>query len=402
MTLAASDSTDPLKRHTSTTTTIGGLGAISGYGWGRKLLWEGMFSAEPAAQLLPGFSPAFEHDLGWVARVEDGGDPADGPSRFARAVRFSAREAVHDALDRGWRPGGVVGLVHSVVLGDVDHWRSYHHRHGADTSRRGWLELMPSTVLTGVMQEFDFHGPALAVSAMCASSLSALLTAKLWIDTGLATDVLVVATDLSTTPENCRSFANLGPLVVDAHPFDACRPFQEGSRGFSAGEASVAMLVTGQPVPGHGEVLGGAFSHDAYHPVSIPQEAPEVFRCFRTALANAGCEAEDIAYLNAHGPGTAQCDAAEAAVFDALFPQAVGLFSVKPLVGHCQGASGAVELCASLYGFSTGVIPAPPKLAPGHPRLLDGPTASIDGLVVKSSLGMGGHNAVVVVGPSSN
>ncbi len=386
----------------STPTTIAGLGAVSGYGWGRKLLWDGLYSAEPAARHLPGFSPAFDDDWGWVARVEDGGDPADGPSRFARALRFSAREAVHDALDRGWRPGGVVGLLHSIVLGDVDHWRAYHHRHGDDTSRRGWLELMPSTVLTGVMQEFDFHGPAMAVSAMCASSVSALLMARLWIQAGLASDVLMIATDLSTTPENCRSFANLGPLVVDAHPFDACRPFQQGSRGFSAGEASVAMVLSGSPVPGHGVVLGGACSHDAYHPVSIPADPTEVFRCFRAALDDAGCDPADISYLNAHGPGTAQCDTAEAAVFDEVLTGARGLFSVKPLVGHCQGASGAIELCASLFGFATGVIPAPPRVAPGHPKLLDGPTAAEDGLVVKSSLGMGGHNAVVVVGASPN
>lgn len=383
-------------------TAIAGLGAVSGYGWGRKHLWDGLYSAEPAAQLRPGFSSAFDDDWAWVAMVEDDGDPADGPSRFARALRFSAREAVHDAHDRGWRPGGVVGLLHSIVLGDVDHWRAYHHRRGADTSRRGWLELMPSTVLTEVMKEFDFHGPAMAISAMCASSLSSLITAKLWIDAGLATDVLIIATDLSVTPENCRSFANLGPLVVDAHPLDACRPFQEGSRGFSVGEASISMVLTNRPVPGHAVIRGGAMTHDAFHPVSVPAPAPEVARCFRSALDDAGCHPSEIAYLNAHGPGTAQCDRAEAAVFDELLTGAHGLFSVKPLVGHCQAASGAIELCATLYGFATGVIPAPPRVAPGHPRLLDGPTAAIEGPVIKSSLGMGGHNAAVVVEPSPN
>ena len=78
--------------------------------------------------------------------------------------------------------------------------------------------------------------------------------------------------------------------------------------------------------------------------------------------------------MNAHGPGTKQCDTTEAAVFDELFTNAEGLFSVKPLAGHCQAAAGSVELIASLYGFERGVIPAPPRVAKGHPRLLDGPT----------------------------
>ena len=83
--------------------------------------------------------------------------------------------------------------------------------------------------------------------------------------------------------------------------------------------------------------------------------------------------------MNAHGPGTKQCDTAEAAVLDALFPDAEGIFSVKPLAGHCQAAAGSVELLASLYGFERGVIPAPPRVAKGHPRLLDGPTACVEG-----------------------
>jgi len=346
---------------------------------------------------MPGFAPAFEDDLGWIAYVDDEGDPGDGPSRFVRATRATAREAVEDALSRGWRPGHTVGLIHGGVLGDVDLWRSYHHRHGLNTSRRGWLELMPSTVLTNIMKEFEFHGPAMAVNAMCATGPSGLLMAKMWIDAGLATDVLVVVSDLSFSSENCRGFANLGPLVVDVPPLDACRPFQEGSRGFSPGEASVSMVVTKQDVPSWSSIRGGAMSHDAYHPISVPADATHIKACLQTALDNAATAPGEIAYLNAHGPGTAQGDFAEASAFDEKLPEAVGLFSVKPLVGHCQGASGAIELCASLFAFQSGVIPAPPKMAPGHPKLLDGPTACIEGPMVKSSLGMGGHTAFLVL-----
>jgi len=376
---------------------IAGLGAVSGYGWGRKLLWDGLYSAKPAAQLLPGLAPAFDDDLGWMAYVGDEGDPADGPSRFVRATRATAREAVSDALERGWRPGHTVGLIHGGVLGDVDLWRSYHHRHGLDTSRRGWLELMPSTVLTNIMKEFDFHGPAMAVNAMCATGPSGLLMAKMWIDAGLVTDVLVVVSDLSFSPENCRSFANLGPLVIDAPPLDSCRPFQEGSRGFCPGEASVAMVVTGQELPGWAAVRGGAMSHDAYHPVSVPADATHIKACLQAALDNSGTRPEEIAYLNAHGAGTAQGDFAEAGVFDEKLPDAVGLFSVKPLVGHCQGASGAIEMTASFFAFQSGVIAAPPRVAAGHHKLLDGPTACTEGPMVKSSLGMGGHTAFLVL-----
>ena len=52
-------------------------------------------------------------------------------------------------------------------------------------------------------------------------------------------------------------------------------------------------------------------------------------------------------------------------------------------------------------GFERGVIPAPPRVAKVHPRLLDGPTACVEGPVVKSSLGMGGHNGVMVLEAAS-
>lgn len=386
----------------ATPVTVAGIGAVTGYGWGQKYLWDGLYTGRPAARLEPGFSPWFDHDEGWVARVEDDGDPADGPSRFARAIRFAAREAVSSAMDRGWRPGPVVGLVHGVTLGEVDLWREYHARQGMGTTRRGWLELMPSTPLMEVMREFDFHGPTMAVTAMCASGLAGMLTAQLWITAGVASDVVVLASDLSATPENCRSLANLAPAVLDRDPLDACRAFQEGALGFGIGEASVAMLLTAQPLEGHGRILGGAMTHDGYHPAAIPPDAPEVLRCYRAAIANAGLRPEEIAYVNAYGNGNPQSDRVEAMAVDDLLPAVEGIFTVKPLVGHCMSASSAVEVLATLFAFNTGVIPAPPRLGPGHPKLLDGATACVDGPVLKPALGFGGHNAAVVLDAGLN
>lgn len=377
--------------------SIAGIGAVTGYGWGQKLLREGLYTSVPSIRPTPGFSPPMDDDIGWVSRIDDTGDPADGPSRMMRAVRFAAREAIENAFDRGWRPSGIVGLLHGVVLGDVDHWRDYHHRRGAGTTKRNWLELMPSTMLMEVMRDFDFHGPAMSISAMCASGPAGLMTAKLWIENNIADDVIVIASDLSINPENGRSFSNLGVLHLDKPPEECCRPFQEGSLGFNAGEASVAMVVSRRPAGSLGSVLGGAMTNDAFHPVSIAADFKEVRRAFTTALDAAKVSASEIVYVNAHGTGTAQCDGVEAAILDEVFPEAQGIFSLKPLVGHCQGASGAIEMLATLYGFETGVVPAPRRVAKGHTRLFDGLTVADEGPVAKSSLGMGGNNAVVIV-----
>jgi 3-oxoacyl-[acyl-carrier-protein] synthase II len=377
---------------------ICGIGAVTGYGWGRESLWEGLVSGKPAATVVSGLGPELG-DTGWMSRVPDGGDPADGPSRFARAMRASAREAIDDAGRRGWQPGRRVGLLHAVVLGEVDLWRDFYTVHGGRLTVHEYLALMPSTPVSTLMREYGFHGPAMNVSAMCASGNAGLLTAMSWLDAGIVDDVLLIATDLSLTPENVLHFARLGVAVTDAEPLDACRPFQQGSRGFILGEASVAMVLSRHATQPYALTLGGAMSHDAHHVTSIDPDLDHVLACFADALAGAGTPPSAVRYLNAHGPGTAQCDRAEAIVLEQLFPQDTGVFSVKPLAGHCQGAASAVEVAASALGYDRGLIPAPRTVAPGHPQLIDGHHKVTDGITVKSSLGMGGHNSVVVLAP---
>ncbi|SFS30505.1 beta-ketoacyl synthase N-terminal-like domain-containing protein [Saccharopolyspora flava] len=377
---------------------VRGLGAVTGYGWGVEPLWEGLLGGKHAASLLDGYGEDRDR-AAWVAAVPPGGDDADGPSRFGRAMRGAAREAIADARARGWREGRRVGLLHAVVLGEVDLWKDFYLRRGGDLSKREYLRLMPSTPMSLLMQEFDFHGPAMNVSAMCSSGNAGLLTAKAWLDAGIVDDVVFVATDVSATPENVLHFERLGVAFTESEPPEVCRPFQEGSSGFAMGEASVAMVLSRSGGASYLNVLGGAMSHDAHHVTSIDPDLTDVTRCFEEALDNAGVSRSDLRYLNAHGPGTAQCDRAESEIFDALFPPEAELYSVKPLVGHCQGAASAVELAATALAHDRGTLPAPPKVATGHPRLLDGPTPLADGLTLKSSLGMGGHNSVVVLSP---
>lgn len=378
-------------------TNIIGVGAVSGYGWGAGLLWDGLMSSKPAADLVDGYGA--DGEAAWLAKVPTGGDARDGASRSARAMRFAAREAITDAGERGWTPGRRVGLLHAVVLPEIEEWRQFYLADGGQRKVRDYLALMPSTPVSMLMQEFGFHGPAMNLSAMCASGNAGLITAKMWLDTGLVDDVVFVATDLSLTPENVEHFVKLGVAVVDAEPLDACRPFQQGSRGFAVGEASVAFVLSGKGVVPYAELLGGSMTHDAFHVTSVDPARTLVDECVRGALDASGVTAGDIRYVNAHGPGTAQCDTAEAGVVDEVFGGRPQMFSVKPLAGHCQGAAAAVEVAASALGYEYGVIPAPPSVAPGHARLLDGPTPIAGGLTLKTSLGMGGQNSAVVLAP---
>jgi 3-oxoacyl-[acyl-carrier-protein] synthase II len=375
---------------------ISGIGAVTGYGWGRERLWNGLVSGKPAASLRPGFGR--DDEPGWVSMIPEGGDPTDGFTRYSRALRYAAREAIEDAYARGWTPGRRVGVVHAAVMGDTAMYPMFAAPAGSFSGRQ-YVAVTPSTALSLLMTEYGFHGPVMSVSSMCASGGAAVITAQTWLDAGMVDDVLVVATDLSATPEIVGMFTRLGVAITDDEPLSACRPFQEGSRGFSFGEASIAFTMTNREVAGYADVLGGAMAHDGFHPTSIDPSLTHVRRCVDEALDSAGVDGSDVRYLNAHGPGTAQCDAAEGSILTEVTPNA-SVFSVKPLAGHCQAAAGAVELTASLLGFEKGTMPASPHVStPTTDALLDGATAAEPGLTLKTSLGMGGYTAALVVAP---
>ena len=377
---------------------ITGVGAVTGYGWGTKHVWDGFLLGESAVKLTTGLDGYVDGGFAYVSLIADEGDRRDGPSRFMQALRFAAREAITDAYERGWEPGRTVGVVHSLVLGDVDMWSDFYRSGESRVRAKRWVNMMPSTVISMMMKENDFHGPAMSVSAMCASGNAGMITAKSWLDAGVATDVILLATDLSGHPQNLRAFADVGVAVLDTPPFDACRPFQEGSRGFVGGEAAVAMVLSNRPQGAQATVLGGAMTMDAFNTVAIAPDLTELRRSYRDALDAAGIEPSEVAYVNAHGTGTAQCDAAEARILDEMFPGAHGIFSVKPLIGHCQAAASAIETLATVYAFQSGFVPSPRKVAHGHPRVLDGLTPRMPGAMLKASIGMGGFNTVVVIG----
>jgi 3-oxoacyl-[acyl-carrier-protein] synthase II len=378
---------------------VTGVGVVSGYGWGREAFWAGLGSGRSAVADHPELAAQLGREHYYLARVEDP-EPGARTSLFGRAMLGAADEAIADARARGWEPGPSVGVVHCAVLGDISEMRDFYLTDGQHRPRNQYLKLMPSTPLSMLMQNHGFHGPAMAVGAMCASGNAGLLTALAWLDAGLASDVVVSATDLSLTPEHVRQFVDLGVLVDDAPSLDACRPFQTGSRGFTAGEAAVAFILTRRDGEAYASVLGGSMTHDAHHVTNLDPTHDHVRKVVGDCLAATDVDGRDVAYLNAHGPGTAQCDAAESAVAAELLPNAA-LYSFKPLLGHCQAAASLAETAAACLAYERGTLPVPRAVAPGDPRLLDGPSATRSGLTVKTSIGLGGHNSAIVLAPAA-
>ena len=372
---------------------IVGLGAVSGYGWGVDRLWQGLMSGKSAGKPL-----VYDGFDGLAAMVPDGGNEEDSVTLFGRAFYGSGREALADATARGWQPGARVGLILCTSLGEVQGWRDLYFEHSGQVRRRHYLQLLPSTAPSMLMAEYGFNGPSMNVSAACASGVLGIVLARQWLATGFATDVVVSGTDLSVTPENAWGMNALGVLATEGAPEQACRPFQEGSQGFLPGEASATLVVTGQQdVEGYAHVLGGALTHDSFHPIAIKPDGAQVAAAWSQAMADSEVEPADIAYINAHGSGTLLNDSVEAGVADALFPASTRIYSTKMLTGHGLGAGGALETAIASLTYERGEIPVPALVATAHPRVLDGVTPRAPGPTLKSSIGMGGYNAALVI-----
>ncbi|MDT5079363.1 MAG: 3-oxoacyl-[acyl-carrier-protein] synthase [Mycobacterium sp.] len=374
-----------------------GLGVVSGYGWGREIFWDGMCSGKSAARLVGGFGDDGS-DSAWIAHIPEGGEESDGDGLFCRAFMASGREAVADARSRGWTPGERVGVIYAGCFNDMYAWREVSR--GTARRARDFVRAFPSTPTAMFMKEFGFHGPSFEVSATCSSANYAMLTAKQWLDTDKADDVIVIACDLSFTPEVVAGFAGMKAAVVDVEPQDACRPFQIGGRGFPPGEAAVGFIISARSDDPYASFLGGAMTSDGYHATGMDPAHKQVIRCITEALDDAGVQAADVRYLNAHGTGTAQCNTAEVALLDAVFgTDQPAVYALKPLIGHCLASAGAVELAAGVMAYERKVVPASRIVSAAHPRLLDGLTAFDGGITLKTSMGMGGYNSALVVGP---
>lgn len=247
-------------------------------------------------------------------------------------------------------------------------------------------------------------GPAYSISTACSSSAKVLASARALIRTGVCDAVLAGGAD-SLCKLTVQGFGSLGLLSETP-----CNPMSRNRSGLNIGEGAALFLLTREP--GGIQLLGVGETSDAHHMSAPDPEGKGAAAAMEAALRDAELEPKDIDYVNLHGTGTPLNDAMESAAVARLLP-GVPASSSKPLVGHCLGAAGAVELgiCwLALARAEGGRVMLPPhrwdgELDDGIPALpLVEPGDSIsadDGRAVtflSNSFGFGGNNCSVIMG----
>jgi 3-oxoacyl-[acyl-carrier-protein] synthase-1 len=247
-------------------------------------------------------------------------------------------------------------------------------------------------------------GPAYTVSTACSSGAKAVASGRALLALGVCDAVVAGGSDAL-----CRLTAN-GFTALQAVADQPSNPFSANRRGLTLGEGSAVFLLERRA--GGVQVLGAGESSDAFHMSSPDPEGHGAAAAMQQALAEAGLQPADIAYLNLHGTGTPLNDAMESRAVRRVFGDvAVPCSSTKPLVGHTLGAAGAVELafaCMMLERRTAAGLPLPPHCWDGVPDPeLPALRFAVKGehapaaermAVLSNSFGFGGNNCAVVLG----
>ena len=404
-----------------------GLGLLSSYGAGVSAAVAGM------RERRTGITPLTLFDVPFRDRVRvnqfDHSPFPPGEAGALPVIESVVREALaeaglalHDLRDAAL----VIGTSGFLFAAEAE------HRLPGPRPDSGAPALRAPGYLTQQLADrMGIRGPVLTLSTACSSSANALLVAADFLRRGDVARALVIGVEgLSAITLN--GFQSL--MLLDP---DGCRPFDARRRGMQLGEAVAAVLLEAEPNPSPGasllggrsrhpamgmdaqvpraqdaqerpsrdtgaSLLGGANLCDIHHVTSASPDGSAMRAVMELALADARLSVEDIVLIKAHGTGSPDNDAAEAAAMRALWGERPPPFTaIKRYLGHTLGACGVVELAALLGCLRTGFVPPAAGFEQSDPELrltpLTDARAAAPGPVLFNFFGFGGNYASYVV-----
>jgi 3-oxoacyl-[acyl-carrier-protein] synthase II len=390
---------------------ITGVGAVTSLGVGAAPLLARWCAGESG--LADGLGRCADFD----PRVWLSAKGARRLDRFAQLAVVAAEEALADAgcADgppcESQRAGCVIGTGIGGAATFEDQLDAFRAGGAAAVSPLAVPRLMANAASAAVAMRHGLRGLSTATASACASGAEAIAAGVRAIRTGELDAVVVGGAEAATSGFVRSAFAALGAVS----PSDCCRPFDARRDGFVLGEGAAALVLEPESAARArgarvlGTLRGVGASSDAFHVTAPDPEGGPAAHAISAALADAGVEPAELAYVNAHGTGTQLNDRAETRALERALGACaarVPVSSAKSAIGHSLGAAGAVEAVATLLALRDGV--APPTLGYGAVEagleldyVPDGPrplrTNGAGPIGLSNSFGFGGHNVVLVL-----
>ena len=254
--------------------------------------------------------------------------------------------------------------------------------------------------------DLGIHGGNQCHVTACASSTDAIGESFRKIKDGYMDVIFTGGAEASITPLGIGGFTSMTALNTQNDVNRASIPFDKERSGFVMGEgAGVIILEEREHALArgafiYGEIVGYGQSCDAGHMTAPDPEGKYAGLAIESALKEANISAGDIDYINAHGTSTPLNDKTESTVISRIFGNQCPTSSTKSLTGHLLGASGAVDSILTLLAMQEGFYPmianyrVPDEEI--HIRLVTEWTEGTIRYAMKSSLGFGGHNSILI------
>ena len=271
--------------------------------------------------------------------------------------------------------------------------------------------FIPATVVNmaagNIAIKYGLQGPNFAIATACTTGTHNIGYGARTIAYGDADIMVVGGAEMATCPAGVGGFAAARAMSTrNDEPEKASRPWDKDRDGFVLGDgAGILVLEEYEHAKNRGatiyaELAGFGMSDDAHHITSPPEDGSGAQAAMQNALNDAGMQAEQVQYINAHGTSTHAGDIAETSAVHGLFAEhasKVAVSSTKSMTGHLLGAAGAVEAIFTIKAITDSIAPPTINLdQPGEGCDLDyvpnvARKMNIDA-AISNSFGFGGTN----------
>jgi 3-oxoacyl-[acyl-carrier-protein] synthase II len=360
---------------------------------------------------IPDFRPQDHLDAKRAKRLD----------RFSQLAVTSARLALTDAqIEPRQEDPDRAGTMMGSALGGVSFAESQVPRYLAE-GPRGLDPSLALAVFCGAAScniaiEFGFTGPNATNAMSCASGTIAVGEAFHVVRDGRADIMLAGGAEAPLAPLTFAAFSIIRAMSTrNDDPTRASRPFDASRDGFVMGEGAAVLVLeerTRAIARGariYAEVVGHAYTNDAYHMTAPRPDGRQAARAIRLALADGDVAPTEVGYINAHASSTQLNDPTETSAIKQVFGDHAYRLTVsgtKGYYGHALGASGAIEAAICALALSRGWLPPTINLERPDPQcdldcLPGGGRIAAPAAVVSNSFGFGGINAALVLRPDS-
>ena len=269
-----------------------------------------------------------------------------------------------------------------------------------------FFQCVSHTAAMNVAQYLGIVGTVMATNAACASALQAIGTGYNLIRLG-EQDIMLCGGAEGLHPTVVSSFDVLFAASSNYNqtPKKTPRPFDAKRDGLVCGEGSGIVVLEDyerakkRKAKIYAEIIGYSSHGNGSHVSESNRDA--IVLCVEEAIQRAAISPQDIDYINAHATATIQGDKEEAAAIRQIFGDTVAVSSLKGNIGHTLGASGSIELIASLIMMGKGVIyptlnlEEPDKDCQGIRHVMKPLNKEIN-ILLKNCFAFGGINAALV------